>query len=465
MGFRIESTYCTHKNNIHHRIASSAPNPMKVFYVNVHTVVRNFPNIKTRVEEAVSSLTGEAIASQSLDGGTSHSTENEAGSQEQSQRSEEEESQEIRSEAQLLEEIVISDAEAFVGSDGHPLAIRAYGVRTTEGIRFDKADMFAAFGRTYRSDPNFIQATTVNVGDAQFNRLRDVITMWQFVELLAHCKRHGSENAELVFDWVISVVFSAQFGDGTIPTQADHAMGVGETLPREFGMSACGSYAYSFLEGGSDVVEVFACVADKLKELGIEGDNWSLKKGGHTEGMRGRLQAADIKTLLALHPKARISRGHFWHAPSKEIACKIEGRIRDDPIDKYRIRLPGCTFTELFLFPHAHEDWLHEEGQAIATKVIMQAVDQSELATLKLECKHRAEVANLRNEMASLREDKDAQLAKVRQENGAQLDKMRDDKDAQITKLRDEKVKIAHAAARMLCPKKKLITLDHLFET
>ena len=449
MGFRLDATYCTHKKNIHHRIAQSAPHPLKTFYVNVDTVIRNYPDLKTKIEQAVTSLNGEASSTQPADAGTSNGQQGIVHGVVTGQPSGDTGElvpQERRSETRLLDSIspiVLRDDERFVDTDGQPLAIRVYGVRTKQGIRFDKADMFAAFGRTQRTDPNFFQATTMNIDDSEGVVQRDVITMWQFVELVAHCKRHGSNNAELVFDWVISVVFSAQFGDGTSTTQADHAMGVGDTLPIEFGKDVCGAYSYTILEGEADVVETFPCIGDKLKELGVEDNEWSLKKGGHSENMRGRLQSSDVKALLALHPKARISRGHFWHAPTKSMACKIEGCIRDDPIAKYRIRLPECSSTELFVLPHSLEDWLHEEGQSIANKIITQAVDRSELTALKIECKHRDEMAALHNEMA----------------------KMRDDKDAQITKLRDEKVKIAHAAARMLCPKKKLVTLDHLFET
>ena len=72
-----------------------------------------------------------------------------------------------------------------------------------------------------------------------------------------------------------------------------------------------------------------------------------------------------------------------------------------------------------------------------------QAIDKTELSTLKLECKHRDEISKLREEHSHLR----------------------DEKDAEIAKLREEKLKIAHTAARMLCPKNKLATLDSIFQT
>jgi hypothetical protein len=332
----------------------------------------------------------------------------------------------------------MEDNEHFIGADRQTLVIRLYGERTKHRIRFDLDDMFSAFRANQRNpDLASIQPSVARICGANVTIERKVVDMWQFFELIVHFNRHGNENAKLVYDWVIDVVFAAQYGDGIAVRQADHAAGVGDTLPSEFGKDLCGSYAYSFLEGSASVIEAFPCLADKIRELDIADEPWSLWKNGHTEHMRGRLQSADVKEMLAIHPDARISRGHFTHVPAKLLAAKVETSVRTNTISQYRVHLPEHpSMTELFVLPASKEDWLREEGQTTATKILAQAIDKTELSTLKLECKHRDELA-----------------------------KLRDDKDAEIAKLREEKLKIAHTAARMLCPKKKLATLDSMFQT
>lgn len=90
--------------------------------------------------------------------------------------------------------------------------------------------------------------------------------------------------------------------------------------------------------------------------------------------------------------------------------------------------------------PHA----LHPETPSAILIATMHphTLEKSELVTLKLENGHRKETDILRDEYRALLEEKDRQIAT----------------------LNEEKLSIAHCAARMLCPKKKLAQLDSLFK-
>lgn len=447
MGFRVESSYCAHKDDINRRIAATAPNPKKVYYVSVANVKRVYPDLRNEVDAAIERLPVADDVSVCAED-TQH-----AQSDARSDASGPSDIQAERQEGAMREvcAIELREDERFVGSDGQAMCIRAYGERTKNGILFDKNDMYSAFGRTHRKDPSFLTAISVTVSNAIDTATpRHVIDMWQFVELVVHSRWQGSENAKLVYDWVISVVFSAQFGDGNAVTQGDHSLGVGSTLPAEFGKDVCGAYAYAFLEGSADVRKTFPSLNAKLLELGIEKEPWSLWKNGHSEHMRGRLQAADVKELMAIHPNTHMTSGHFWHTPTKAMASKVENNIRTDPVAKYRVQLTEHpNFQELFVLPHSMSEWLREEGQKLTSKAIASAVDKTELAMLKLECKHRDEVASVCGE-------KDAEIRTLRVEIAA--------KEAENRKLADDKHKVAHVAARMLCPKKKLLDLDAMFK-
>lgn len=427
MGFRLESTYCAHVLNINQEIPKGAPNPKKAFYVSAAEVQRKYPEFHERVAHGIESIIGGPSTASDTEPPTNTTNGAPAPDAEEAAVPDEE-----------LTELAMSDAEKFVGCDGHSLTLRLYGERTREKIRFDLEDIFAAFQTSLcNSVRSLTTPAHARVRNADTTVVRTVVDMRQFIELIVHFKRAGNENARLVYDWVIDVVFHAQYGDGVAPRQADHAAGVGSTLPTEFGKNVCGAYAYAFLKGSDSVLQALPSLKSKIDELGLAGKPWSLWKSGHSEHMRGRLQSADVKKMLDIHPDARITQGHFWHTVNKTLASKVETSIRNDVIAEYRVVLDEHpSMTELFVFPDGDEraEWLHQEGQAIATSTMGSAIERTELSTLKMECKHQEEMGKLREE-----------------------------KDGEIAKLRDDKVKLAHAAARMLCPRKKLAALDMMF--
>lgn len=450
MGFRLESTYCAHKNDINHEIAKQAPHPNKAFYICAVEAKRKFPDYAERLTRAIDTIQG---ASSELAQSTA-TTDASRGSEPAVLLHNPPSDGTIH----VLREIILREEEKFIGADGQPLTIRIYGERTKANIRFDSLDMYASFKIQRSVHVATIEPMPVRIDMSGVVFDRTAFDMWQFLELIVHFKRCGNENAKLVYDWVTEVVFTSQYGDGVTLCQADHAAGVGDSLPSEFGKDVCGSYAYSFLEGSVAVTESFPCLANKVAELGIADEPWSLWKNGHTEHMRGRLQASDVKAMLAIHPDARISRGHFWHVPTKPLAAKVEGSVRSNVISQYRVVIPEHdSMIELFVLPHSKEDWLREEGQTIASATATQACDKSEVATLRQECKHR-------DQMTKLRDDTDVKIAE-KDATIMEKDALLAEKDAQITKLREEKMKIAHAAARTLCPRAKLATLDLMFQT
>jgi hypothetical protein len=444
MGFRLASTYCAHKNNINRAIVRSAPHPSKVFYVDAREVQRKYPDLYDEVQRLIEALPGETV--------------------EDAAENEPEEASEAEPEleaTEILDEIALSDSERFVGADGQIIPIRVYGERTLRGIRFDVLDMYAAFTSRERASRSFVAPVTAKInGNPAYER--SVVNMRQFVDLIANFGRHGNENANLVYDWVVDTVFTAQYGDGITIRQADHAVGVGVLLPLEFGKDVCGSYSYSFLEGTESALETLPSLKRQVIEMGIDGEPWSLWKGGHSEHMRGRLQAADVKAMLSIHPDTRISRGYFWNIPNKQIASNVEKAIRNNVVANYRVRLDEHpNMTELFVLPISQEKWLYEEGLTIATNALSGAIERSETSDLKMEIRHRDEISRIRDDNAKVLAEKEAANAILLAHRESENCNLREE----IAKLRDDKVKLVHAAARMICPRKKLVALDMMFET
>ena len=98
MGFRMESAYCSHKKDINKRIAGEAPNPQKVC---ARDVARKYPDVP-QTETAADrdhNVAGESAPASAPTGGT----------------------------APELACIELNDDEVFVGTDGRPMTIRAYG--------------------------------------------------------------------------------------------------------------------------------------------------------------------------------------------------------------------------------------------------------------------------------------------------------------------------------------------------
>lgn len=447
MGFRLSSTYCAHKDNITRQIERTAPHPGKTFYVCARETIRKFPNLTDQISPVLNAM-------HTADGEeTTVSDEPDSAGNDRPDATNPNQAQDSDDDTIILQ-INFLDNELFVGADGQRMDIRAYGERTREGIRFDLGDMLAAFQANIvnNSQPASIESVRskirVHGGDVVE---RDLVDMWNFVRAVNHYGRFGNENAALVFDWMVSVVYSAQFGDRSAPSQADHAAGVGHTLPAEFGKDVCGCYAYAFLEGSESVLQELPSLRTFVDTLGIGDEPWSLCKSGHSEHMRGRLQAQDTKEMLAIHADTRITHGHFWSVPNKNLAAKTETSIRQNTLAEFSVTLDEYPrMTELFILPTGRQDWLNEEGKRIAAGMLSSALDKSEVSVLKLECKHRDAIDKLRQEKDDAVAKKDETIA---------------NKDEVIAKLREEKLKIAHTAARMLCPKKKLSTLDSMFQT
>ena len=453
MGFRLSSTYCAHKDNITRQIERTAPHPSKAFYVCARETMRKFPNLTDQISPVLNTM-------QTQDGGADEASDEAAGGVDMQPNSVNADQEQASDEGAVIQQITLFDNELFVGADGQRMDIRAYGERTRQGIRFDLSDMFAAF----QVDTRNLQPALINSVRSQIRVHggdvveRDLVDMWNFVRAVNHYGRVGNENAALVFDWMVSVVYSAQFGDGSAPSQADHAAGVGHTLPPEFGKDVCGCYAYAFLEGSESVLQELPSLRTFVNTLGIGDEPWSLCKSGHSEHMRGRLQAQDTKEMLAIHADTRITHGHFWSVPNKNLAAKTETSIRQNALAEFSITLDEHPrMTELFVLPTGRQDWLNEEGKRIAAGMLSSALDKSEVSVLKLECKHRDAIDKLRQEKEDVVAKKDETIANK--------DEMIANKDEMIAKLREEKLKIAHTAARMLCPKKKLSTLDSMFQT
>jgi hypothetical protein len=431
MGFRLASTYCSHKNDINQAIVRSAPHPSKVFYVDAREVQRKYPDLAEEIGSMIEALPGDPVVEEAVvvDAGGGSGTVSEPAANE------------------VLDEIALSDGERFVGADGQIIPLRVYGVRTMKGIRFDLQDMHEAFRSSQQNPCNASSTPSMATIRGASVCQRNVVDIWKFVALVNHFGRHGNENAKLVNDWVVDTIFNAQYGDGVSIRQADHAAGVGGAIPIEFGKDVCGSYAYSFLEGSDNVLESVPSLKRQVLEMGIEDEPWSLWKGGHSEHMRGRLQAADVKAMLSIHPDTRISRGYFWNIPNKQIAANVEKAIRTNVVCDYRVRLDEHpNLTELFVLLVGKEKWLYEEGLGVSTKALSGAIERSETSDLKMEIRHRDEISRIREENATLLAEKDSVNSVLLEE---------------IAKLRDDKVKLAHAAARMLCPRKKLAHIGY----
>ena len=271
MGFRLESTYCSHKNNINQEIAKHAPHPNKAFFVCAIEAQRKFPEFSEELTRGINSIGGGQFetpneGSSTPEVATIHSPVNAVSLSQVDEVND------------ILSTIDLTDGERFVGADRQPIEIRLYGDRTKDKVRFDLLDMYAAFRSSQcNAEAAIVDAVTARIRCHSGEVMeRNVVNMRHFVRLIGHFDRHGNENANLVFDWVIGVVFTAQYGDGVLVRQADHAAGVGQTLPSEFGKDLCGSYAYSFLEGSAVAIEEFPCLAEKAAKLGIADEPWSL---------------------------------------------------------------------------------------------------------------------------------------------------------------------------------------------
>lgn len=451
MGFRLSSVYCAHKDNIHREIMISAPHPNKAFYVCAREIMRKFPDTSDQIAPQIEELArgqGEDTQPETTPATTRQAapSTSTSASPEPSDPPADAPSDTQSSERFTLSEIQLLDHEHFVGADGSRMDIRSYGERQYDTIRFDLRDMFEAFQANIARNPipTSIQWTSSRVCLASNDLAeRSVVDMWNFVRTVEHYHRLGNENAAIVFEWMIKVIFNAQFGSGETPCQADHAAGVGRTLPTAFGKDVCGSYAYAFLNGSESVLEAFPSLRAKISELGIADKKWSLWKDGHSEHMRGRLHASDVKKMLTIHPECRISHGFFWHAPSKALAAKCETSVRANVLTANRVTLPEHpTLTELFVLAEDQEAWLDDEAQALVNANVTQGLDKSELVMLKA--------------MNKMREECDEKLG--------EKDAVIRAKEEEIKVLNREKIDIAHAAARLLCPKKKLSALDAMFK-
>jgi hypothetical protein len=323
-----------------------------------------------------------------------------------------------------LSRLELDAHEQFVDNCGHQMTIRMYGERTRAGLRFNLEDLYEVFQRQHHCDPNGMSIDTVRVTETR--EMVRVLDMWDFLSLVSTAQRRGNENAKTIFAWVVDTVFGAQFGDATASVpQSMHAMGVGTSLPAEFGQRVSGAYAFTFLRGSADLCGLFPSLGRKIDELGLGADSeWYVGKSGHTDNMRRRL--GEHKNALNIHESFCIQHGCFWNTTNKKLASATETQIQNDVLGDFKVTLDGYDFDELFVMtPALIGDPLRVEGQSIANEIVAKALDTSEAKMLRAGHKHRDEMDALREKNDALKEKYTIDLETSREKHASEVDALR----------------------------------------
>ena len=443
-GIRTEQCYCSHKHDVQRAISHSKPHPLKVLWVPRQVAINTFPAMKEDIVAATASILQEDADQEDLHEAREDTTA------EAEQPITDDESGTPCDDPSHMDELLpieVLDEERFVSHAGEPMSIRLYGERTRRGMHMNLKDLHRAFGRTRKvaTDINGRQIKTKGTGE-----IVRVIDMWDFVALVAMWQRTDNPNAKIIYEWILDVVFDAQYGDGEkcVP-QAAHAIGTGSTLPSEFGQRVCGVYAFAFLCGSKELLEEFASLRAKAIELGLGESGWYLVKVGHTENMRERI--AQLRRLLQqIYPSFFIEHGQFWHTPDKKSASSAEKKIQNDPLGEYSVTLDGYDFTELFMIPATMlGEPLRVLGQDLVNDTVTRTVDTSETKLLKLRHTHR-------DELDALKADHLEALEGLRNTTSDRLEGLR------VENARLVATDVTMRALRLMCPPRTLAKIDSL---